>query len=259
MNILIDIGNTTIQIGIYQGDKLIDRHIVSTDLNKLEGDYYSLFLDLFSKYLNSDIKHIIISSVVPKINDVISSVFEKMFKVKPMIMSIGFKTKVIFRIDNIKELGSDLICDVCGGIAKYNSPLIIIDMGTATKILVVDNNSIFIGCIFIPGLSISKDSLTSKTALLPDTDYTLPKNILGKNSIDAIKSGVILGHILMLEGFINKIKEQYNYDFKIVVTGGNAIHLKDEFIKLGYIYDNKLVLDGLNEILKRNVSDNNEK
>lgn len=252
-NILIDIGNTTIQVAIYQDDNLIIRHIVSTDLNKAEGDYYITFFNLFNAYLNNNISHIIISSVVPSLNTTIKAIFKRLFNVEPLILGLGFKTKVIFKIDNIKELGSDIICDVCGGIKKYSYPLIIVDLGTASKILHVDQNGVFTGCIIAPGIAISKQTLTKNTALLPDIDFNLPKNIIGKNSIDAIKSGVIFGHALMIEGFVNKIKEEYKLPYKTILTGGNARIVKEILTKKGYIFDDTLLLDGLNEILKKNI------
>lgn len=259
MNVLIDIGNTTIQVAIYQNDNLLDRHIVSTDLNKLEGEYYIIFSNLFSSYSKANISHIIMSSVVPSLNQRISAIFKKIFHQEVMILGIGFKTKVIFKIDNIKELGSDLICDTCGAIKKYGYPSIVVDLGTASKILIIDDKGVFIGCIIANGLGLSKASLTKNTALLPDIDYNLPKNIIAKNSIDALKSGIVIGHLLMIDGFINEIKKEKNLPYKIIVTGGYSEPLKKQFINKGYIYDDQLLFDGLNQILKLNTEVKNEK
>lgn len=253
MNLLIDIGNTTIGLALYKNDHLVSKFFISTELDKVEDEYYLSFKNLTKDLNLDDIKNILISSVVPRLNIRIKNALFKLFKIEPKILALGFKTGMLIKIDNPIELGSDLVCDGVGGINKYESPMILVDLGTATKILVIDKNKQFIGCSIAPGILMSASTLTSKASQLMDIELSYPKNIIGKNTQDSLKSGIVIGHAEMIKGMCYQIEKELKMPLKKIFTGGNAYPIKDYLIKNGFIFDENLLFDGLNIILKKNI------
>ena len=253
MNVCIDVGNTTIAIGFYNDEKLYRKLTHYTDANRTE-DEYGVLINNTLLALNikpEDVSIIIYSSVVPSINHPFKSVLKDIFKVDILSVGPGIKTGLNLKVDNPNEIGADLIADLVGAKTKYSYPTLIIDLGTASKILLLDKNGAFTSCLIMPGLSLSASSLTNKAALLPEVSLEAPKTIMAKNTIEAMNAGIVFGHTEMIVGLIDRYEKEIGYKCKHILTGGSAVYLKD-IMDESFIYDPNLNLDGLNELLKKN-------
>ena len=253
MIILIDIGNTNIYSGIYDENKLVAEFRTHTDLNKSSDEFFNVFKSLLFTH-KIDINNIdggIISSVVPSLTLIVKKAIEDLISKEIKVVGKKLKSGLSIKIDNPSELGSDLVCDCVGGITKYGFPLIIADLGTANKVLVVDNNGNFVGCTISPGIRIGMKSLTSNAAQLMDVSLNAPSKVIGKNSIDSLNSGATYGTSCMLEGLTTKIEKELGYSCRKVLTGGNAILIK-EIISEEFVYDQSLILEGLFQIYNKN-------
>ena len=253
MNLCIDVGNTTIGVGFFKEEQLIQKIVYTIDLKRTKDEYISVIKQTLNEYsINaSDVRNIILSSVVPSINDELSDALVEVFKQKILYIAPGIKTGLIVHVDNPSEIGNDLIAVMVGGKKKYGFPLLIADLGTASKILLLDKSGAFVSCSIVPGLSLSASTLTSKAALLPEISFKNPKTVLAKNTVDAINAGVLYGHADMVDGLIRRFEKEIGYPCKHVLTGGGARHIKD-LLNESYVYDPNLCLFGLNEIINRN-------
>lgn len=253
MNVCIDVGNTTIALGFYQNDKIQCKMVHNTIINRTE-DEYVVLLDgtLSSLKVNKDeIDRIIYSSVVPSINQPFKAAIMRVLKKDVLSVGPGIKTGLSLRVDNPNEIGSDLIADLVGAKEKYGYPTLVIDLGTASKILLLDKSGAFTSCLILPGLSLSAASLTSKAALLPEVSLEKPRTVLAKNTVEAMNAGIVYGHADMILGLVSRYEKEIGYTCKHILTGGSAIYLKD-IMGESYIYDPTVTLDGLNLILKKN-------
>ena len=253
MVLVFDLGNTNLYIGIYENNSLIKEIRKHTDLYRSSDEYYEIF-DSFLRLENisvSSFEGAILSSVIPSLTLTIKFAIEKLIKKECKIVGKGIKSGLSIRIDNPSELGSDLVADSVGALAKYNAPLIIVDLGTANKILVVDKNKEFVGCTISVGLKIGMKSLTSSAAQLMDVSLIPPKRIIGKNSVDSLNSGATYGTVCMIEGMAEKIERELGYKCTKILTGGNSYIIKD-IINKDFIFEPTLILDGLYQIYLKN-------
>ena len=253
MNICIDVGNSTIGIGAFEDNKLIERMVVNTDPRFTEDEFYQLFKRPFA-YVekgNATIEHIIFSSVVPQVNLPILNAFKKLINIEPILIGPGTKTGLAIKVDNPLEIGNDLIADLVAAKEKYGYPTLIADLGTASKILLLDKSGTFVSCLIMPGLTLSAESLSNKAALLPEVSLIAPKSILAKNTLGAMNAGIVYGHADMILGLINRYERELGYPCKHILTGGGAVYLKD-ILKDNFIYDQNLNLEGLNLIINKN-------
>ena len=253
MNLCIDVGNTTIGVGLFDNDSLIVRMSFTTDLVKTEDEYASLISQQVktNEIDINKVEKIIFSSVVPQINRPLKEAFKMVFKKDLITIGPGFKTGLSIKVDNPLEIGNDLIADLVGAKEKYGYPLLIADLGTASKILLLDKNATFCSCVIMPGLSLSASSLTNKAALLPDVAIETPKTVLARNTVNAMNAGIVYGHADMIMGLITRYEKEIGYPCKHILTGGSAIYIKD-IMGESYIYDRDINLEGLNELIKRN-------
>ena len=166
MNLCIDVGNTTIGMGFFQNGKLIKRLTYTLDIKKTCDEYISVIKSIFKEngFAYNDLKKIILSSVVPSVNDPLISALKELFSIEPMRIAPGIKTGLTVHVDNPSEIGNDLIAVMVGAKEKYGYPCLIADLGTASKILLIDKNGAFTSCVIMPGLSLSMDSLTQRAA-----------------------------------------------------------------------------------------------
>ena len=251
MDICIDVGNTTFSVGLYENGKLINKALFLVD-HRLNEDEYEQKVRKTLTELNvnsQDIKRAIYSSVVPDVDKKVLSRLKEYLhcpiqRVKESHIDITFG-----KID-VNEVGDDLIADLVGIKHKYSYPSIVVDLGTASKVLLLDKNGVFDSCLIIPGLSMSIASLSNEAALLPDIELKVPSSALAHNTVEAMNAGVILGHAEMIKGLLSRIEKELGYSCKRILTGGSAIYLKD-LLKDEVIYDPNLVLDGLEELLNR--------
>lgn len=254
MILAIDMGNTNIVIGCIDDKQIYFVECLSTDLVKTELEYaigFKTVLELY-KINVKDIKGVIISSVVPQLTSIIKCAAKKIVGIIPLIIGSGIKTGLNILMDNPKQLGSDLVVDAVAGLNEYEAPLIIIDMGTATTLSVVDKNKNYIGGLILPGVITSLDSLVSKTSQLSRISLDAPKKIIGKNTIDCMKSGIIQGNASCIDGMIERIEEELGYSTTVIATGGLA-NVIIPYCKKKIIIDDKLLLKGLKVIYDKNV------
>ncbi len=253
MILAIDIGNTNIVIGCIDQEKIYFVERVSTDREKTALEYATVFklvLDLYSIEPGS-IGGSIISSVVPPVNRAVCDAVQKVIGREPMLVGPGVKTGLNIVIDNPAQLGSDLVVNAVAALREYPAPLIIIDLGTATTMSAVDEKGNYLGGAIIPGVRVALDSLVSRTSQLSRISLDAPKKAIGRNTIECMKSGSILGNAAMLDGMIDRFNEELGADATVVATGGLS-----QFIiphcKHKIIYDDGLLLKGLWYIYERN-------
>lgn len=253
MILAIDMGNTNIVIGaidetsIYFSERIVTSHTESA----LE---YAIkiknLLEIY-KLPTEGFEGAILSSVVPPLNATLSSAVNKIFGFRPKLVGAGMKTGLNIMMDNPKTVGSDMIVDAVAAIQDYPCPLVIIDMGTATTFSVIDHSQNYIGTIIFPGLKVSLDSLSSKAAQLPSISLDIPRKVIGKNTIDCMRSGIMYGNAGMIDGIIDRIEAELGEPVTIIATGGFSRFLTP-LCKHTIIYDESLLLKGLLNLYLKN-------
>ena len=255
MLLAIDIGNTNIKYGIYNGEDLVASFRVSSRLSRTADEYGSVLINLLaSKGLKtSDVTGVIMSSVIPSLNYTICHMCEYFFGVSPLMVGPGIKTGLNVKADNPKEVGADIIVNCVSAFTKYGGPVIVIDFGTATTFDAVTGNCELIGVAIAPGIKTSLEGLTKNTAQLPTIELEAPKSGLGKNTKTSMQSGLIFGFAGLVNNIVRKMKKEFKTDgVKVVATGGlgELIAKESEVID---VVDRTLTLDGLKEIYKLNA------
>ena len=253
MVLVFDIGNTEIVLGGFEGEELIFSSRISTRAALTQDEYaikLNEALDLHGVD-KSKITGAIISSVVPQINQAIKGAVRFNYGVEALVVGPGVKTGLGIRCDSPSSVGADLICACVAAQTKSGRPVLIIDIGTATKMMLVNEQGTFTGASIMPGVKMGLGALSSGTAQLPAIDLEAPEFVMGKNTVECMKSGIIIGHAAMLDGMIDRIFEEYGSAMPVVVTGGLstviAPHCKHEMV-----IDPQLVLTGINIIYNKN-------
>lgn len=249
---LIDIGNTSIAIGVsFQGESIDLVYRMNTEKSK-SSDEYAITLNQFMH----DVDKAIISSVVPELNDVFREYLMKQFHIQPIFLGFGVKTGIRIMTDNPKEVGSDIIANAVAATELYDKTCLVVDLGTATTFSYIEESNLK-GVIIAPGLTTSRNALITKTSLLPQVDLDVPTKLLGTNSTDSIKSGLVFGHASMIDGMIMRIKKKLHNDtLKVVLTGGHA-RLVRPIVNELMTQDDLLILKGLLIVHKRNMTKTN--
>ena len=235
MKLLIDIGNTAIKFATLKEDKVnyIDR-FYTCELSNYKLDKVLGKLPFDAVY---------ISSVVPKVHPQIDEYFKAKFNLVPHYIKVGDYSPIKINIDHPNELGVDLYCDIVAGYKKakeLNKPVIVIDLGTASKLLLIGPDAVFSSCAILPGINMSKKMLSSSTALLPNVERQEIKKVTeARNTVEVINSSVYYGHIEMINGLLNRIEKEINQNCYYIITGGDA----------GYVYKNIKAPNELNPIL----------
>lgn len=247
MILLFDVGNTNVTIGLSDGFKIIDVYRLNTNATKTADQYY---IDMKNLFAFNEIKHVAISSVVPRITEKLKEISIKHIGIKPLIIGPGVKTGINIKTDHPREVGADLICDAAGVDDRYDDALIV-DLGTAVKYIYVNHKTIS-GVVISPGVSISIKALVGHTALLPDIDIEVPKKVLGTNTIHCMQSGVTYGVAAEVDGMIARIQAEIKHPFKVILTGG----LSETIAPLCFQEqetDVDLTLKGLLKIFYKNI------
>ena len=253
MILAIDMGNTNIVVGCIDDEKTYFVERISTDKSKTALEYavsFKTVLELYSIDI-ATVDGAIISSVVPPLTNALIEAVEKIIGKTPLVVGPGVKTGLNIKMDNPKTVGSDLIVDAIAGIREYGAPLIIIDMGTATTMSVVDKDGNYSGGVICPGVRLSMEALSSNAAQLYKVSLEAPKKAIGKNTIDCMKSGLVLGAACMLDGLIDRMEEELGYPARAVATGGLA-KVVIPLCKKDIIVDDDLLLKGLKIIYDKN-------
>lgn len=253
MILAIDIGNTNIVVGCIDKEKTYFIERLSTVKTKTELEYaidLKTVLDIYH-IKKGDIEGCIISSVVPQITNVAKLAAEKILKKEIIVIGPGVKTGLNIMMDHPGQLGADLVADAVAGIAEYPVPLIIFDMGTATTVSVVDDKKHYVGGMILPGVQVSLDALTSRASQLSGISIDAPKKIIGKNTIDCMKSGILYSNAAAIDGIIQRIEEELGREATVIATGGLAKKIV-AYCKKEVILDEDLLLKGLLVIYEKN-------
>lgn len=252
MILTIDLGNSEIGFG-----KFVDGHLMSvfrtaSSRTKSVDEYISTFKELFSLKEVNNIENIVISSVVPQLIDQVLLALKSFSKIEPILVEPGTKTGLKLKMDNANEIGADLVADAVAGIKKYGYPLLIVDLGTANKLIAIDKEGFFRGGIINPGIRISLDALIKVASQLPNIKLVKPDKVIGKNTLDAMNSGIIYGYAHMFDGLINHFNEELGYPTKVVITGGLSSYIRPAMKYKEVILDQDLIHYGLYEIYLKN-------
>lgn len=259
MLLAFDVGNTNIALGLFDGAELLESWRLETDNSKTADEYGMLINQLF-EYSNLDtdiVESIIISTVVPSVLYTLQHLSRKYFGKNAIVIGAGIKTGLIVKYDNPKQVGADRIVNAVAAYEKYGGPLVIIDFGTATTFCAVSQNAEYLGGTIAPGLKISSDALFEKTAKLPKVELEEPGHVICKNTIESMQSGLVYGHMGVVELITNKMKaELRQYDAtapepKVIATGGLATLIESGIECVDYV-DKMLTLEGLQMIYEKN-------
>lgn len=254
MILVFDVGNTNIVLGIYEGKDLKYFWRVSTDKNKTSDEYGMIINQLF-KYNGLDlldVEAVVISSVVPTLMYSLQAMSIKYCNKEPLIVGPGIKTGMNIKINNPKELGADRIVNAISGFEKYGGPLIIVDFGTATTFCAITKDGDYLGGVITPGIKISSDALSQRTAKLPKVELVKPENVIGKDTIRSIQSGIIFGYAGMVDTIVNRMKEEMPTKVeKVIATGGLSTLISSESSTITHV-DKLLTLEGLRMIYEKN-------
>ena len=253
MILAIDIGNTNIVVGCIDKEKTYFIERLSTVRTKTELEYavdIKVVLDLYH-VKKGDIEGCIISSVVPQITNIAKLAVKKILKKEPIVLGPGIKTGLNIMMDQPGQLGADLVADAVAGIAEYQVPLIIVDMGTATTVSVVDEKKSYVGGMIMPGMRIALDALTARASQLSGISIEAPKKVIGKNTIECMKSGVLYSNAAAIDGIIDRIEEEIGQKATVIATGGLAKKIVPHCTR-EIILDEYLLLKGLLVIYEKN-------
>ena len=254
MILAVDIGNTNIVLGCIEDDKILFEARMATDLIKTSDQYCAelkVMLSLF-EVAPEDIDGSIISSVVPPVLNSFKTAIRKLTGCSALVVGPGIKTGLNIRMDNPSEVGSDLIVAAVAAIAEYGAPLLLVDMGTATTITAIDESGAFVGGCICPGVKISMEALTGRTAQLPGISLDEPRCAIGKNTRDSMRSGIMLGAAAMLDGLLDRMEAELGAKVTVVATGGISKFVLP-LCRRKMIYDRSLMLKGLKLLYARNV------
>lgn len=253
MLLAIDIGNTNIVIGCMENDEILFKARIATDRLRTSDQYGVEIKNMLEAYgvQIKDIDDCIISSVVPPVFNSVKTGVIKIIGKQPMVVGPGLKTGLNIHVDVPSQVGSDRIVIAVAALAEYKAPLILMDLGTATTIEVVEPENTYLGGVIIPGVKVSLDALTSRAAQLPGISLDKPKNVIGKNTVDCMRSGMIYGTASMIDGLIDRMEEELGHASTIVATGGLAQFITP-LCKHEIILEKDLLLKGLNIIYKKN-------
>jgi type III pantothenate kinase len=253
MLVVMDIGNSNIVMGLYEGEMLRQHWRFSTDRSKTEDEYGMLVKSLFdSAGLSFDqVKGVIFSSVVPPVNYAIERMCTRYLHQKPLVVGPGIKTGLNIKYEYPREVGSDRIVNAVAALHHYGAPLIVVDFGTATTFCYVDGRGQYLGGAIAPGIGISTDALVSRASKLPRIEIAKPPSVVGRNTIAAMQAGIYYGFVGQVEGIVRRIIAEFGTEPKVVATGGMAELIANETDCI-HVVDPHLTLEGLRLIYERN-------
>ena len=253
MILVVDIGNSNVVIGGVEGENILFEARLRTESTKTSDEYsidLKSILDIYSVAADA-IEGAIIASVVPQVLNTIQTAVRKVTGKKALVVGPGLKTGLNIAIENPSQTGADLVVGCVAALREHKPPMIVIDMGTATTMVVLDRNGALVGGSISPGVKISMDALTGGTALLPGLQLDQPKKAIGRNTIDCMRSGIMMGNACMLDGMIERMEEELGYKTKVIVTGGIARFVVP-MCRREMIYDKDLIIKGLATLYREN-------
>lgn len=224
MLLAVDIGNTNVTLGVFEGDKLRATWRMATSVSQMADEYAVLLLNLLHHQgLDaSDIKDVALCTVVPPLLTAFEELFQRYFQVSPLVIGPGVKTGVRIRIDNPREVGTDRIVNAAAAHHLYRGAVIVTDLGTATTFDVISKEGDYLGGAIAPGIAIAAEALFTRTAALPRVELVHPKQAIGTSTVTAMQSGIVFGYVGLIEGIIARIQQELGEKALVVATGGYA-------------------------------------
>lgn len=254
MILAVDIGNSNIVIGGVVGDNIVFEARLRTDATKTSDEYcvdLKSVLDIYGVKA-AELEGAIIASVVPQVLNSFQTAIKKLTGKNSLVVGPGLKTGLNIAVENPAQTGADLVVGCVAALREHKAPLIVIDMGTATTMTVLDKTGAMIGGCIAPGVKISLDALTERAALLPGLQLDQPKRAIGRNTIDCMRSGIMLGNASMLDGMVARMEQELGCKTTVVATGGIAKFIVP-LCKTPMIYDKDLIIKGLAALYRENT------
>ena len=254
MILAIDIGNTNIVLGGLEEEKILFEALMATDLIKTSDQYCAELKNMLALFEVTPemIDGSIVSSVVPPVLNSVKTAIRKLTGKTCLVVGPGIRTGLNIRVENPAEVGSDLIVAAVAAIQEYGAPLLLVEMGTATTITAVDASGTFLGGCICPGVKISMEALTGRTAQLPGISLEEPQRAIGRNTRDCMRSGIMFGAAAMLDGLLDRMEAELGVPVKVIATGGIA-RFVIPLCRRKMIYDRSLMLKGLGLLWRRNL------
>ncbi|HCR72039.1 MAG TPA: type III pantothenate kinase [Anaerolineae bacterium] len=253
MLLVIDIGNTNLTLGLYEGDKLGAHWRLATDHNRMPDEYGLQFLGVLQNAGKTvkDITGISLASVVPPLTGRVIQACEEYLKQKPLVVDTGIKTGIKIRYEDPRAVGADRVCDAVAVMKLYGGPACVVDFGTATTFNAITKDGEYLGGAITAGINLAAEALYTRAAKLPRIDLQLPPSVIGRNTIHAMQSGLLFGYVSMVEGMVGRFRSELGSDMKVVATGGLAEVVAKE-TKVIDIISPWLTLEGLRLIWELN-------
>ena len=253
MILTVDIGNSNIVLGVVEENEILFEARLRTDATKTS-DEYCIDLKMIMEVNHVEVNAIegsIVASVVPPVLNSIQTAIMKLTGKKCLVVGPGLKTGLNIAIENPGQTGADLVVGCVAALREHKAPMIIVDMGTATTMIVLDKNGALVGGCICPGVKVSLDALTGKTALLPGIQLDQPKKAIGRNTIECMRSGIMLGNACMIDGMVERMEAELGYPAKVIATGGIARFITP-MCKTQILYDKDLIVKGLAALYREN-------
>ena len=253
MILTVDIGNSNIVIGGVEGEEILFEARLRTDATKTSDEYCVDLKSLLDVYhVDADsIEGGIIGSVVPQVLNSFQTAIKKLTGKQCLVVGPGLKTGLNIKIENPAQTGADLVVGCVAALREHKPPMIVVDMGTATTMVVLDQTGALVGGCICPGVKISLDALTDRTALLPGLQLDRPKHAIGRNTIDCMRSGIMMGNAAMIDGMVERMEAELGYKTTVIATGGIA-RFVTPMCKTPIIYDKDLLVKGLATLYREN-------
>jgi len=255
MLLAIDIGNSTISVGLFDGDRELKfLSSIDTDGSKTADQISIDLMNIFALYHHDlkDVTGAIFSSVVPGINFMMEKALTRLLGKPPMMVGPGVKTGLNIRMEVHNQLGADIVASAVAALEKYPAPIIMVDMGTATTISYISGKRTYEGGLMFPGVYLSMNALSEQAALLSNIALEHPKKLIGKNSEDCMRSGIVYGTAAMLDGIIDRIRAMIPGEEPTVVATGSPAAVITRYCRNPVTYDKYLLMEGLWTIYQKN-------
>ena len=253
MLLVMDVGNTNIVLGVFEGHELKDSWRISTDRFRTTDEYGVLIGNLFhyNKVKMTDVKAIMVSSVVPPVNPTLERMAQRYFNVQATFVGPGTKTGMNIKYENPREVGADRIVNAVAAYERFGGPLVVIDFGTATTYCAISGKGDYLGGAIAPGVGISMEALFQRAAKLPRIELKKTDGVICKNTISSMQAGVFYGYVGQVDGIVNRMKQELGDDAAVVATGGLAALIAGESQTIDYVAP-MLTLEGLLLLYERN-------